>query len=693
MNDARANQPGDAAGRGPFRLGEWLVDPDLNLIRSADIETVVEPRLMRLLTYLAACDGRPALKEDILDSVWGGVSATEESLSQAVFKLRRLLGDDPERPKYIETIRKKGYRLLVTAEPVEKHRRYHAGWLLAAGLVAAVVIVAIALGSRSGPGVDVVNMLDAQPITSRPGRERDPALSADGRYVVYTAAAGDGSQQVFLHGMRRGTRDRQLTRFGDNRAAAFFPDGDSIALLRWTNDDCSVIRMTLVDGAERVIGDCTGNEYGDTAVSRDGSLVAFNAREAADDVQAIYLLDVASGERRRVTAPPMGIWGDFDPVFGTDGRSLVFVRSVSEGMQDLYIVDLASGREDRLTDEGRNVFGVSVLGDRIIYGGNRTGRYGIWSIDRSGDDLAQLPIASTGIVNPFVSADGSRLAFEVIERTVTLRAHDLVEGAGAREILSFNADILHPDVSPGNGRIAFSSNRSGYYEVWHSDAEGGDAARLTDFRSGFTAHPKYSPDGRWIAFDGRPGGLSRIYVMKQDGSELRPLTDEGGNAYAPTWSPDGGSIHYAAETDGSLQLWRLDLESGSRRQVSRQGGRYGIEGSDGFLYHVRPARDGIWRVDLEGQRSPELVLPGFDAADWGNWTLHGDEILYYDRPSATLRAQEIGTNRQRLLSPVQGALPTADPSVGFDHAGERAYLGIRARLESDLEFVELPAGR
>lgn len=692
MTDAGSRHSEDAGVSGSFRLGDWIVEPDLNRIRSADGETAVEPRLMRLLTYLAACAGRPALKEDILDAVWSGVSATEESLSQAIFKLRRLLGDDPEKPQYIETIRKKGYRLLVAAEPVEERRPNHAGWYVAAAAAAVVAIIAIMMGSRSQQELPVVNMLAGQPVTSRPGRERDPAISADGRYLVYTAAADDGSQQAYLHGMRRGTQDRQLTRHGDNRAATFFPAGDSIAMLRWNNDDCAVISMTLIDGAERVLGDCAGNLYGDTAISQDGSLVAFNASEDDDDVQAIYLLDVETGERRPVTMPPLGVWGDFDPVFSADGRSLVFARSVSEGMQDLYLVDLSSGHERRLTNEGRNVFGVSVLGERIIYGGNRTGRYGIWAIDYSGENLSRLPIARTGTVNPVVSADGSRLAFEVIERTVTLSALDLGVGTGAHEILSFNADILHPDVSPVNGRLAFSSDRSGYYEIWHSDSTGGDVRRLTDFRSGFTAHPKFSPDGRWIAFDARPGGVSRIHVMKQDGSELQPLTGEDGNAYAPTWSPDGSAIYYAAETGESLQIWRLEVRTGNRRQVSRQGGLYGIEGADGFLYHVRPAMDGIWRVDLDGQLSPEKILSEFDPADWGNWTLRDNTILYYDRSAAGLRSFEPGSKSRQDLAGVPGTLPTADPSVAFDLPGKRAFVGVRERLESDLESIELPAG-
>ena len=687
MTDAGGQHPEITGPRAAFRLGDWIVEPELNLIRSGQEETAVEPRVMRLLLYLAACAGRPTSKTDILASVWSGINATDESLSQAIFKLRRLLGDNPDSPTYIETIRKKGYRLLPVPEPLVEARASGVRWYVAAAVAALIVVAAIVFQTHFPRETPSENMLMGQPITSRPGRERDPAISADGRYVVYTAPGEDDSQQVYLHGVGRGTQDRLLTRYGENRAASFFAEGDRIAFLRRNGSDCSVITMTLIDGAERIIGDCAGNNYADTAVSPDGGLIAFNAVEQDGEAQAIYLMEVETGARRRLTAPPIGIWGDFDPVFSPDGRSLVFARSLSEGMQDLYVVDIDSGHERQLTDEGRNVFGVSVRGDRIVFAGNRTGRYRLWTLDYAGENRAQVPIGSTSTVNPVVSADGSTLAFEVIDRTVSLNAYDLDESAGMNQVLSFNADIMHPDTSPAGGRLSFSSNRSGYYEIWDSDLEGQGLRRLTDFRSGFTAHPKYAPDGCCIVFDARPAGVSQVFMMKADGSELRVLTGDGANAYSPTWSLDGSAIHYAAETNDGLQIMRLDLKSGENRQITLHGGLYGIEGADSYLYHVRPGTDGIWRTGSGALTLPEIVVPELGLADWGNWSIRNGTILYYDRSSGTIRSFDITTQSRNKVVNVRGTLPTADPSVAFDTSGSRAYVGIRQRLESDLEIV------
>jgi len=675
----------------PFRLGDWLVEPELNRLTSDGQVEQIEPRLMKLLVVLAERPGSVAMKGDIVETVWHGLAVTDESLAKAVSKLRRILGDDPDKPRYIETIRKTGYRLVAAVErDLNKTRR--PAKVVVLGIVSA--IVASGLGIYYATSTDIAEIdvastsLNAFPITSLPGRERDPNVSSDGGHVVYSAAAEDGDQ-IFLHGIGRGTQDRQLTRRGNNRAAVFFPDANSIAFLRREGGDCTIMQITLIDGAERVLGDCGGNGFSDTAMSPDGQSLAFNARTSDVGSHAITILNVATGERRAITAPPAEIWGDYDPQFTADGEAIIFARSISEGMQDIYSVDIETGRERRITDEGRNVMGISVLGDHIYYGTNRSGRYGIWSIDVSGENRVQLPVASSGLMNPSVSADGSMLVFEVLDRAITLEKISL-EAAGVNKsepILALNADILHPDLSSTDERIVFSANRSGFYEIWDADLSGGDLRRLTNFASGFTAHPRYSPDGAKIAFDARPDTTARIYVMDRNGANLVAVTDEITNAYAPTWSMDGRQLYYSVEAGDTLQIWRAELETGHSVQVTTEGGIFARQGRDGLLYHVRPNEDGIWRIAMDRPSEVEHLSPLPGIADWGNWALHDDRIVFYDRDQNAIRAMLLETGNFLMLASVDGNLPGADPTVAIKAGGEVAYVGIRARYESDLEIV------
>ena len=101
-----------------FALGDVEVYPEsLNLV-VAGKECRVEPKIMDLLTYFSARPNQVLSKSQILSDVWGGTHVVEEALQRAVSILRKTLGDNRENPVFIETISKKGYRLLVSPKPI-----------------------------------------------------------------------------------------------------------------------------------------------------------------------------------------------------------------------------------------------------------------------------------------------------------------------------------------------------------------------------------------------------------------------------------------------------------------------------------------------------------------------------------------------------------------------------------------------
>jgi TolB-like protein len=109
------------AGSGSFRLGEWLVEPSLNRVSAGSRAVQVEPRTMDVLAYLAARAGRVVPREEILEAVWQRHFVADATLSHAVAELRKVLGDSPRQPRFIETISKRGYRVVAAVEPVVPH--------------------------------------------------------------------------------------------------------------------------------------------------------------------------------------------------------------------------------------------------------------------------------------------------------------------------------------------------------------------------------------------------------------------------------------------------------------------------------------------------------------------------------------------------------------------------------------------
>jgi DNA-binding winged helix-turn-helix (wHTH) protein/TolB-like protein/Tfp pilus assembly protein PilF len=99
-------------------IGDWSVEPTLGALQRGGETVRLEPRAMELLVVLASRPGEVVSREELLSAVWPGVVVGDEALSQAVTKLRKALGDDVRAPTYIETISKRGYRLIAAVKPL-----------------------------------------------------------------------------------------------------------------------------------------------------------------------------------------------------------------------------------------------------------------------------------------------------------------------------------------------------------------------------------------------------------------------------------------------------------------------------------------------------------------------------------------------------------------------------------------------
>ena len=107
--------PSDATA-GVLRIGNWGVNATSNeLTRDGEIVRV-EPKAMEVLVFLADRAGQVVSREVLLATLWQGAMVGDDALTQAMIKLRKSLGDTARSPQYIETISKRGYRLIAHVE-------------------------------------------------------------------------------------------------------------------------------------------------------------------------------------------------------------------------------------------------------------------------------------------------------------------------------------------------------------------------------------------------------------------------------------------------------------------------------------------------------------------------------------------------------------------------------------------------
>ena len=181
---------------GEYRFDEFVVDLEAwQLLHSGHI-VHLEPTVLKLLVFLIENHDRLIARNELLDSVWGETVVSESALSKAIARLRKALGDDASRPKYIETVHSLGYRFITKVQVIEapdknrpvrvKSRRAMYGALVFAGLL---IIAVISFN---------LNPFNIQ--TGIPGTEEAPRIRSLA-VLPLDNLAGDPEQDYFVEGL------------------------------------------------------------------------------------------------------------------------------------------------------------------------------------------------------------------------------------------------------------------------------------------------------------------------------------------------------------------------------------------------------------------------------------------------------------------------------------------------------------
>jgi TolB-like protein/DNA-binding winged helix-turn-helix (wHTH) protein len=106
-----------------LRVGTWLVQPGLNTISQNGTSRQLEPKVMEVLVCLAHHPGETLPKEQLLKTVWPDTFVSDDVLVRSISEIRRAFEDDARESKFIQTIAKRGYRLVAPVVIVNGDRR------------------------------------------------------------------------------------------------------------------------------------------------------------------------------------------------------------------------------------------------------------------------------------------------------------------------------------------------------------------------------------------------------------------------------------------------------------------------------------------------------------------------------------------------------------------------------------------
>ncbi len=616
------------AGTRPFQPGEEPTSFFRSLLRDpppplARLRPEVPPELERIVLKMLAKD--PAERYP---------TATE-----ALADLAALEGTAPS----------------VDAAAVPAGSRRGSVWMWTA---AALVAVFVAGGSylwqrRSEPAGPVPVRVNK--LTDLEGREMFPSLSPDGRSFVYSKSV-DGDSDVYLQAVGGGDPvNLTAASTAHDIMPAFSPDGRRIAF-RSERDGGGIFVIAAFGGPAKRVSPIGFNP----AWSPDGRKLAVATEKMQDPARKnvgsqIWQIDLQTGQRKLLSKDD-GV----QPSWSPNGHRIAYWGvPTGTGKRVLWTVPAEGGEPSVAVEDGALNWNPawSPDGKYLYYSSNRSGSMNFWRVpidEATGKVLGEpqsistpsassgfLSLSKTGTVFAY-STDDSRANIEKLsldpvgltvaetrvpithgsrvvgachvspdgERIVFQSSHpreDLYivrsDGSGMKQLTRDDHKDRLPRWSPDGSRIAFYSNRSGRYEIWLVDPDGGNLKQLTHTSGPPTLNPVWSPDSRKIAFN-MGDEVGWIELARPREIQRLPSTRAIGYLYLYSWSNDGDQL--AGNTLGGIGVY--SFRSRTYKDV-RNGGGQPLWLRDGkTLLHIG-ARGDLVLTDPVTRKTRVLAAP------------------------------------------------------------------------------------
>ena len=588
-------------------VGQFEVDFESGVLSSNGTKTFLQGQPLQILQLLVEYPGRVITREQIQQRLWpdGTVVEFEHSVNAAVKRLREALGDVADKPCYIETIPRRGYRLIApiahTTQPQQfpARRGFFAvrralaaspsGALRRSQLGAVFLVLAAALlfgyrwvRTRSAvPTADLSTPVVVQRLTDFVGMEEAPAVSPDGKSVAFSAATG--MPHIWLR-LISGGSPLKITH---DDVPHLYP--------RWSPDSAS--------------------------------LIYFSPAQDADTHGAIYEIPALGGSPRRLASSFTG--GDIShdgkriAYFREDNNKVQLVIAERNGANPRVLASLAEGYDYNMPRWSPD--------DRLIaYRRGRVFNHEIFTIVSAGGEPRRIPHDLKLVAGYSWLPDSSGIVCSSSLNTTSLYlpSFDLVvaslDGGPLRQLTFGGGNFVDPDVD-SKGRVFVSQQRRDFniwkFPIGGSPAENVRRAAQVTSQTGEVQTPSLSPDGGEMVYLSEFGGHSNLWVMKLDGSvEARQITFEQDSNVAvgvPVWSPDGHHITFLTRRRDTRigDQWIVDRDGSNLRRLISEGG-WAAWSSDGKWLYVSPQLEAgtpnrINKLPVDGGQPVEVRTDDF----------------------------------------------------------------------------------
>jgi len=226
----------DTANNTEWKLKHWVAKPQSLELVHLQTTKKIEPKAMELLCYLIQHQGKVVSAQNLLEELWRGVSVSENSVRRLITQLRKALEDDANNPQFIETIPKRGYKLVCSVESQSENTSNIQVNLRAKVFIYSCIVIFLAatlyfiIEKIDYPDQPESLKTEILRITSTPGEETLPAINSDLSKVFYTQIPRLSNEIKIRVRDNNSNEDAQIMGFiGRPYIVAWSPDADQVA--------------------------------------------------------------------------------------------------------------------------------------------------------------------------------------------------------------------------------------------------------------------------------------------------------------------------------------------------------------------------------------------------------------------------------------------------------------------------------
>lgn len=604
----------------------------------------LQPKFIEVLCYLAEHYPRVVPREELIENVWAGNNYVgENALTNAIWHLRQHLKSVDETQSVIETIRKVGYRLLVTpqycqpeihdkqqaqVEAPARTKKLHFYSLLGLGLCLLLSVIFLFRQSAVTYEQPIITQ-----ITKNPGSELFASPSPDGKKIVFKWQNGQNINNLFIKDRDNPRLEPKQLTFGDAYVghSVWSNNGQYVYFARKdkAKDSCQIIQHQVLTHQEKAIVDCpTNGGYYYLDISPDDNTLAFHGYQAPADDSGIYFIDLNDAQSQPVRFSCSNNCGykDRDFVFSPDGQQLAVTRRVNRFNENLYLVDIQTKEATQLTFDEEDIVGLTwhPNGKSLVYGAQRADNRRGYIVDLSTGEITDMQI--DGFSYPAFAKQTHELFYQQRSEKYHLANLALNSEIASSPFPVVESEFNHqdPHYSNKSKKLAYVSNESGYYELWVSDHNGEKRQQLT-FLKQTVRFPRWSHDGEKIAFLApvKANLADKIYIYDLNSQTLSIVPSQHQSHNRPTWSWDDSAIISAVYEKEYTDLHQINIATGESTRISYDGSRYGLMISPTTLLYTSE-NSGLWQkeinIDENNNTLPIVKIHGDDFKARYSWT-------------------------------------------------------------------------